>query len=123
MMTTNEEDKVMTREEIKIALEQTISVHGFPFEYTRWSGWLPNIPQYDNDYIGVTINDNIDYDCKYDDRESRITAQARVCRMNSNSDSAELLKAADQIHRGAKLMDAINNLKLIYTEPIQRAER
>ena len=45
----------------------------------------------------------------------KIQANGSVCQMNPNSDTEELLHAAEEIKRGAELINAINELALTYT--------
>jgi len=99
---------------INAILEPLIEQHGFAFEYHNIYGYLPHITQTLNDYVSISIRDEL----KFEGRAGKhtIAAHASVCHMNPNSDTDELRRAAREIERGADLADAINNLGLGFTE-------
>lgn len=110
---TNTEKK---QAEIAKMLETKITEYGFTFEYTRFSGWLPSVIRHCDDYISITIYDDGKYLPDSNDYSHTIKARASVCHMNPNSDTNELFRAAEQIKRGAKLVNAINGLQAGFTE-------
>ena len=112
----------MTKETIKTAIEATFAEHGFTANYDNWHGWLPYIPQGDEDYISISIREIPAYNKEGHSLDYTITAYASVCRMNANSDTAELFRAAGQIKHGAELVDAINALNLKWRESLKQAD-
>ena len=101
----------MTKEAIKKNIEEALNRNGFNFSYI-YCDWLPIVPQNSYDYAGITFMNIADYDMEAGMLIERITCQARVCRCNPKADADELLAAADQITRAAKVMSEINALNM-----------
>lgn len=105
----------MTKEAICKALEEIITQYGFTFTYTGFS-WLPMVNQTSEDYAGITFRENWDFDQENRSCTTTITCQGRVCRMGGNDTFDDLMRAADQIKRAAHLAQAVNDMKLAFTE-------
>lgn len=106
-----------TQNDIGKALEEKIKEHGFDVDYRKYTGWMPQIVRQDDSYIYVSIRDKISCtsvnECKH-----QMIASANVCRMNPNSDAAELLIAVEQIKRGAELVGSINGMEICFSETV-----
>ena len=107
----------MTKQEINSRLEQTITAHGFTFEYHS-DRWTPVVRQNDSSYTGITISTELGWDA--DNREiiEKVHCEAYVAKMGGNPTSAEFMAAAEEIARAAGLMDEINAMGLNSREKI-----
>lgn len=97
----------MTKEAIKKNIEESLNRNGFTFGYI-YSDWMPVVRQSNYDYAGITFMSTMEYDTEAGMLIERITCQSRVCRINPTANVVELLDAADQITRAAKVMAEIN---------------
>ena len=106
----------MTKKEIAEIIESKAADYGFEMEENSM-GW--NNKRTGEDYITIQIfrNNNIEKT----DWENRIgyidiEACASVSRMGGNPTPEELLKAADEIARGAKFTAELQSMGLSYTK-------
>ena len=105
----------MTKKEIAEIIESKAAEYGFEIEENSM-GW--NNKRTGQDYINIQIfqNNNIEKT----DWEKRIgcieiEACASVSRMGGNPTTEELLKASDEIARGAKFTAELQGMGLSYT--------
>lgn len=110
---------IMTMETMKKKIAQTLEdmiwKHHFRAQYEERAGWLPQVERGCDSYIQIVIREEPEYDSNEQACIYRIKAYAAVCQMNHNSDTLELHRAAEEIERGATLVDAINAIGLAYT--------
>ena len=104
----------MTKKEIAEIIESKAAEYGFEIEENSM-GW--NNKHTGQDYINIQIFQNSNLDKT--DWEHRIgcidiEACASVSRMGGNPTPEELLKAADEIARGAKFTAEIESMNLSY---------
>ena len=104
----------MTKKEIAEMIESKAAEYGFEMEANSM-GW--NNKRTGQDYINIQIFQNSNLDKT--DWEKRIgcidiEACASVSRMGGNPTPEELLKAADEIARGAKFTAELQNMGLSY---------
>ena len=104
----------MTKQEIVEIIKSKATEYGFDLEENSM-GW--NNKRTGQDYINIQIfqNSNIDKT----DWEKRIgcieiEASASVSRMGGSPTTEELLKAADEIARGAKFTAELQSMELSY---------
>ena len=102
----------MTKKEIAEIIESKAAEYGFTMQENTM-GWA-NESNHDS-YIRIEVRKERDYDKT--DWEARkvfrdIKANASICQMGGNSTPEELLKAADEIARGAKFTAEINGMEL-----------
>ena len=103
------------QQEIAQAIEETIWEHHFRSVYEERAGWLPQVERGCDSYIQIVINATPEYDPEEQAHIYTIKARGSICQMNPNSEPLELHRAAEEIERGAKLVEAINEMGLTYT--------
>ena len=104
----------MTKQEITEIIENKAAEYGFEMEENSM-GW--NNKRTGQDYINIQIFQNSKLDkTDWEKRKGciEIEASASVSRMGGSPTTEELLKAADEIARGAKFTADIQNMKLSY---------
>ena len=113
----------MTKEAIKKNIEETLNRNGFTFSYI-YCDWLPIVSQSSNDYAGISFMSTMDYDMAAGMLIERITCQSRVCHINPTATVEELMAAADQITRAAKVMSEINamGMTIMTSIPVKEAK-
>ena len=104
----------MTKQEITEIINSKAAEYGFEMEENSM-GW--NNKRTGQDYINIQIFQNSNFEKT--DWEKRIgcidiEASASVSRMGGSPTPEELLKAADEITRGAKLTAEIQSMGLFY---------
>ena len=104
----------MTKKEIAEIIESKAAEYGFEMEENSM-GW--NNKRTGQDYINIQIFQNSNLDKT--DWKNRIgcidiEACASVSRMGGSPTTEELLKAADEIARGAKFTAELQSMKLSY---------
>ena len=104
----------MTKKEIAEIINSKAAEYGFEIEENSM-GW--NNKRTGEDYINIQIFQNSNLDKT--DWEKRIgfidlEASASVSRMGGNPTTEELLKAADEIARGAKFTAELQSMGLSY---------
>ena len=104
----------MTKKEIAEIIESKAAEYGFEIEENSL-GW--NNKRTGEDYISIQIlqNNNLDK-TDWENRQAciDIEACASVSRMGGNPTTEELLKAADEIARGAKFTAELQSMGLSY---------
>ena len=104
----------MTKKEIAEIIESKAAEYGFEMEENSL-GW--NNKRTGQDYISIQIfqNNNLDK-TDWENRQAciDIEACASVSRMGGNPTTEELLKAADEIARGAKFTAELQSMGLSY---------
>ena len=104
----------MTKKEIAEIIESKAAEYGFELEENSL-GW--NNKHAEQGYINIQIFQNSNLE-KTDWENHKacidIEASASVSRMGGSPTSEELLKAADEIARGAKFTAKLQNMKLSY---------
>jgi len=104
----------MTKKEIAEIIESKAAEYGFEIEENSL-GW--NNKRTGEDYISIQIfqNNNLDK-TDWENRQAciDIEACASVSRMGGNPTTEELLKAADEITRGAKFTAELQSMGLSY---------
>ena len=112
----------MTKEAIKKTLEETLTRNGFAFNYI-YCDWLPIVIQSSDDYAGISFMSTMDYDMEAGMLIEKITCQSRVCHINPTATVEELIAAAEQITRAAKVMSEINamGLAIMTSIPVKEA--
>lgn len=102
----------MSKKEVESIITSKAAEHGFKL-MENGVGWFAE--RTNLDYINIQITE-VTNDEKTD-WESRtvwmnIKAHATVCHMGGNPTSQELMDAADEIMRGAKLVEELQKMKL-----------
>ena len=102
----------MNKQEIAKVIESKAAEYGLKLQENTM-GWA-NESNHDS-YIRIEVRKERDYDKT--DWEARkvfwdIKANANICQMGGNPAPEELLKAADEIARGARFTAAINSMEL-----------
>ena len=102
----------MTKKEIAEIIESKAAEYGFTMQENTM-GW---VNESDRDTC-IRIEIRKETDCEKTDWEARkvcqsIKANASICQMGGNPAPEELLKAADEIARGAKFTAEINGMEL-----------
>ena len=108
----------MTKEQVIEAIKNEIHASGFQPEMNERISPLPILMPDDDSYVAMNIRER--WDEANSDFENRIAAykvevQVSVKRMGGEPTPEELLKASDEIRRGAELMRKLQNLNLAYT--------
>lgn len=103
------------QEEMASAIEDLIWRHHFKATRYENVGWLPQVERGCDSYMNIMIQERSQFDRGNNTLTYTIRAHGSVCQMNPNSDTVELRHAAEEIRRGAELIDAINALGLTYT--------
>ena len=108
----------MTKEQVIEAIKNEIHASGFQPEMNERIFPLPILKHDDDSYVAMNIRER--WDEANSDFENRIVAykvevQVSVKRMGGEPTPEELLKASDEIRRGAELMRKLQNLNLAYT--------
>ena len=106
------EEKKMNKQEIAKIIESKAAEYGLKLQENTM-GWA-NESNHDS-YIRIEVRKERDYDKT--DWEARkvfwdIKANAGICQMGGDPTPEELLKAADEIARGARFTAAINSMEL-----------
>ena len=106
----------MTKQEIAEIIESKANEYGFKMR-EMGTGWMSE--QTDESYIRIEILPKTDHD-KTSWEERRVCENIEVigciCQMGKRSGSEELLKAAEEIARGTKLVAEIESMNLSYIE-------
>ena len=106
----------MTKQEIAEIIESKAAKYGFQMRKVSL-GWMT--PQGDNTFARVEIfaKDNSEKTC-WEERRVwvDIKAEGSICRMGGNTTPEQLLKAADEITRAARMVEEIQNMNLSYIE-------
>ena len=102
----------MTKKEISEIIESKAAEYGFTMQENTM-GWANESDR--DTCIRIEIRKETDYEKT--DWEARkvfrdIKANASICQMGGNSTPEELLKAANEIARGAKFTAEINGMEL-----------
>ena len=104
----------MTKKEIAEIIESKAAEYGFEIE--RYPvGWATR--QTRESYIRIDINENEDEEKSDWDAHKicfDLKAEGSVCKMGGRNTPEELLKAADEIARGAKFTAELQSMKLSY---------
>lgn len=103
------------QDEMAEAIEDLIWRHHFKSTRQDNLGWLPQVERGCDSYIVIAIRECPQYNAEHNTLTYNIRANGSVCQMNPGSDTKELRYTAEDIKRGAQLIDAINALKLTYT--------
>lgn len=103
------------QDEMASALEDLIWQHHFKAARNENGGWLPQVERGCDSYIVIAIRECPEFNKEDNTLTYNIRANGSVCQMNPNSDTEELLHAAEEIKRGAELINAINEFGLTYT--------
>jgi len=104
----------MNKQEISKIIESKAAEYGFEMEENSM-GW--NNKRTGQDYINIQIFQNSNpQKTDWENRKAciEIEACASVSRMGGNPTSEELLKAADEIARGAKFTAELQSMRLSY---------
>ena len=104
----------MTRKEIAEIIESKAAEYGFEIE--RYPvGWATR--QTGESYVRIDINEK-ENESKSDWDARKICldlkAEGSICKMGGRNTPEELLKAADEIAKGAKFAAEINGMELSY---------
>ena len=106
----------MTMQEVKDIITTKAASYGFKTEESSFSQ-LPQIERTPDSYIGFQIFAMTNYD-KTDFEKNiycvDVEIKASVCKMNSNATPEELLAAAEEIKRGALLVQELQSMNLSY---------
>ena len=107
-----------TKEQVIEIIKNEIYMNGFQPEMNERFSPLPILKHDGESYVAVKILATFDF--KNSDFENRIEAykvevQTSVQRMGGEPTPEELLKASDEIRRGAELMRNLQNMDLTYT--------
>lgn len=106
----------MTKKEIAEIINSKAAEYGFKMQRITM-GWMSE--QTDNTFARVEIfaRDNSEK-TRWEDRRIwlDIEAAGSICRMGGSTTPEELLKAADEIERGARFTAEINAMGLSYIE-------
>ena len=108
----------MTLQEVKDIITTKATAYGFKTEEDSFSK-LPQIERAADSYIGFQIFSMTNYDKTDFEKKiycSDVEIKASVCKMNPNATPDELLKAADEIKRGALLAQELQSMNLSYTQ-------
>lgn len=103
------------QEEMASAIEDLIWKHHFKAIRCENVGWLPEVERGCDSYMNIMIQEQPQFDRENNTLTYTIRAHGSVCQMNPSSDTVELRHAAEEIRRGAELIDAINVMALTYT--------
>ena len=112
--TTEREENKMTKQEVNEIITSKAAEYGFEIEENSM-GW--NNKRTGQDYINIQIFQNSNLEkTDWENHKAciNIEASASVSRMGGNPTPEELLKAADEIARGAKFTAKLQNMKLSY---------
>lgn len=113
----------MTKNEIKEIINATAIKHGFEMQ-EDFNCWRSK--QNEDSYVRVEIFKNMD--CEKSDFNNatlwfNIEPLGSICQMGKRTNEDELLKAAQEIERGAKFIAEIKAMKLSYSEILRRKSR
>lgn len=106
----------MTKSAIAKIIESKGAEYGFKMKRIPM-GWMSE--QTDESHIRIEINEETDYGkTNWDDHKvwQNIKAFGCICKMGAQSTPEELLKAAEEITRGAKLVEEIQHMNLSFIE-------
>ena len=105
----------MTKKEIAGIIESKAAEYGLEIE--RYPvGWATR--QTRESYIRIDINENEDEEKSDWDAHKiclDLKAEGSICKMGGRNTPEELLKAAEEIAKGAKFAAEINGMELSYT--------
>lgn len=107
----------MTREQAILHMIRAAEKYGFETFFYPTDDVIPSIKQTDESYANFTIRseyENMDHEKRQATR--RVTVTAQVCRMNTNADAAELIRASQEIMNAALLVMELEKLDLCWTE-------
>ena len=106
----------MTKEEIKNIIEAKGAEFGFKMQRNT-CGW--STEQTRDSFIRIEILEKDDSE-KTSWKDHRvwvnIKAEGSICQMGGHNTAEELLKASEEIARGAKFAEEINNMNLSFIE-------
>lgn len=106
----------MTRQEINNIIKEKAEAYGFEVDTDRR---VYGVRQRNEDFIGIQIFEMSNLDKS--DWENKIgwmdiEIKASICQMGGESTPEELMAAAEQIKRGAKLAKELQEMNLSYSE-------
>lgn len=105
----------MTKEMVNNAIRLEAEAKGFKVtEQEGFQGLVEIISEELNFTYTVKHTENTDWQARK--IEQSVTVQASVRKMGGNPTVEELVKTADEIKNGARLMEILNGLNLIWTE-------
>ena len=110
-------ENIISKNEAFEMVAEAIQAHGFMGGCGSPSDEMPVISFSEDSYINIYISAEWDFDdedLKNKMVKTRVTANAHISKMNSNSSPDELLRAADEISRAARLVEFINSLNIVY---------
>ena len=104
----------MTKKEIAEIIESKAAEYGFEIEIYPM-GWATR--QTSKSYVRIDINEMENEDKSDWDAHKiclDLKAEGSICKMGGRNTPEELLKAAEEIAKGAKFADEINGMELSY---------
>ena len=106
----------MTKKEIAEIIESKGAEYGFKMQAITM-GWMSE--QTNESSIRIEINQETDEEkTNWEERRVWVNIKAHgcICKMGEQNNPAELLKAAEEIARGAKFVEEIQQMNLSYIE-------
>lgn len=105
----------MTRSQVNETIKAAAQAHGFKTtEKPGFQGITEIISEELNFIFMVRNTENTDWEAHKIEQSLMVTAN--ICRMGGQPTVEELLRTADEIRRGAKLVAEIQAMNLIWTE-------
>lgn len=105
----------MTRNQCLQEIQKVIEALGFAAETNRYQD-VPQITELSGGYFGISIfEETLEHDFEAKRERKTFSYQGRVRQMGGAPSVAELLKAAEEIQRGAFLVRALQTLNLEFT--------
>ena len=101
----------MTRAEAINTIEVLAKANGF---ITK-DGYN-NLPEIRGENMNFFVDADIHFDFEEKTLTTTVTARASVSRMGGNPTTEELFKVANEIQRGAVLVDSINMMNIVIVE-------
>ena len=105
------------KSEVMEIIEKTILGYGFEVELENTG--FPNVKRKNDSYISITIRKQEDpetFDFEKRTSIANIVIDISVCQMGGAPDINELKKAADEIKKGAELVEELRKMELSYLE-------
>lgn len=109
----------MTKNSVIEAIKNEIWMNGFQPEMDERFSQMPFLKDEDELYIAVSIREQLDFgNCDFEKKIAayKVEVKASIRKMGGNPTPEELLKAADQIRRGAELARNLQAMELAYME-------
>jgi hypothetical protein len=110
------EDRAMTKAEINGIIRDTARAYGF--EASDEPGTVTGLTEIRSEELNFTIitfmTKNTDWEARF--IEERIEVSASVSKMGGSPSPEELMKTAEEIRRGAELVEKLQSMDLTYTE-------